>query len=72
LRSLAWTFILLVGATTAAAQPLGDVARKEKKRREQNQREGVAVRVVTEDEVGTAVGHPNALDEERIRAALSE
>ena len=47
-----WTLVLLVGVGSAFAQSLGDAARKEKKRREQNQREGVAVRVVTEDEVG--------------------
>jgi thiol-disulfide isomerase/thioredoxin len=36
------------------------VARKEKKRREQNQREGAPVRVVTEDEVGSVA--PASLD----------
>jgi cytochrome c-type biogenesis protein len=48
------TLVLLVGSTSVFAQSLGDVARKEKKRREQNQREGAPVRVVTEDEVGSA------------------
>jgi len=52
LRIGTWTLVLLVGAASASAQSLGDVAREEKKRRERNQREGVAVRVVTEDEVG--------------------
>ena len=45
--------MLLVGSTSVLAQSLGDVARKEKKRREQNQHEGAPVRVVIEDEVGS-------------------
>lgn len=47
-----WTLVLLIGASSTFAQSLGDVARKERKRREQNEREGVPVRVVGEDEVG--------------------
>ena len=52
MRIATFTLILLVGAGFVSAQSLGDVARKEKKRREQNEREGTPVRVVTEDEVG--------------------
>jgi thiol-disulfide isomerase/thioredoxin len=59
LRIGIFTLVLLVGAGFASAQSLGDVARKEKKRREQNQREGAAVRVVTEDEVGVAAPGPS-------------
>ena len=43
--------LLLVYATAASAQSLGDAARKEKKRRQENQRSGAAVRVITESEV---------------------
>lgn len=45
--------VLLVPATAALAQSLGDVARKEKKRREQNQRGGAAVHVITQADVAT-------------------
>jgi thiol-disulfide isomerase/thioredoxin len=52
LRIGTFTLVLLLGAGFASAQSLGEVARKEKKRRERNEREGVPVRVVGEDEVG--------------------
>jgi thiol-disulfide isomerase/thioredoxin len=54
LRIGIWTLALLVGATSSFSQSLGDVARREKERREQNQREGVTVLVVTEDAVRTS------------------
>jgi thiol-disulfide isomerase/thioredoxin len=57
-RIAIWTLVLLAGAASVSAQSLGEVARRERKRREQNQREGAAVRVVTEDEVGTAPSAP--------------
>ena len=47
-----WALFLLLFATFASAQSLGDLARKEKKRRETNQQLGVTARLVTEDEVG--------------------
>jgi thiol-disulfide isomerase/thioredoxin len=58
LRVRAWILVLLVPATAALAQSLGDVARKEKKRREQNQRDGAAVQV----HVITGSGVPSAGD----------
>lgn len=38
-------------AATVSAQSLAEAARKEKKRREDNRRSGVAVRVISEDEI---------------------
>ncbi len=52
MRRTLWALFLLLFATFASAQSLGDIARKEKKRREKNQQLGVTVRLVTEDEVG--------------------
>ena len=46
-----WALLLLAYASAASAQSLGDAARKEKKRREENQRSGATVRVITEAEV---------------------
>jgi thiol-disulfide isomerase/thioredoxin len=46
-----WTLLLLAPAQAVSAQSLGEVAKKERKRREDNQREGVKARVITEDEV---------------------
>ncbi len=54
MRIETWVLVLLVGTMSASAQSLGDLARKEKKRREQNRRDGASVRVVTQDDVGTA------------------
>jgi len=52
MRRTLWALFLLLFATVASAQSLGDIARKEKKRREKNQQLGVTARLVTEDEVG--------------------
>ena len=51
MRVTFWAVLLLVYASAASAQSLGDAARKEKKRREENQRSGVTVRVITDAEV---------------------
>ena len=51
MRGTFWAALLLVCATGASTQSLGDAARKEKKRREENQRSGATVRVITEAEV---------------------
>jgi thiol-disulfide isomerase/thioredoxin len=48
------SLVLVALSTPAFAQSLGDVARKEKKRREANERQGASVRVITDDEVGRA------------------
>ena len=45
------TLLLLAYASAASAQSLGDAARKEKKRRQENQRSGATVRVITDAEV---------------------
>jgi hypothetical protein len=45
--------VLFVFPTVVLGQSLGEVAKKEKKRREKNQQEGVKVRVVGESEVST-------------------
>jgi thiol-disulfide isomerase/thioredoxin len=58
LRIRTLVLLLLVPATAAFAQSLGDVARREKKRREQNQREGAPIHVITDSEVTTAGGGP--------------
>ena len=52
MRRTLWTFFLLLSAALASAQSLGDIARKEKKRREKNQQTGTVARVITDDEVG--------------------
>ena len=52
MRRTLWALFLLLSATLASAQSLGDVARKEKKRRENNLRSGATARVITENEVG--------------------
>ena len=46
--------VLLAVAASAAGQSLGDVARKEKKRREENERSGASVRVITDADVRKA------------------
>ena len=51
MRVTFWAVLLLVYASAASAQSLGDAGRKEKKRREENQRSGVTVRVITDAEV---------------------
>ncbi len=51
MRVTFWTLLLLAYASAASAQSLGDAARKEKKRREENQGSGATVRVITEAEV---------------------
>lgn len=47
-----WALFVLLSAILASAQSLGDVAHKEKKRREENERSGATARVITEAEVG--------------------
>jgi hypothetical protein len=48
--------VVLLLPAVVFGQSLGEVAKKEKKRREKNQEEGVQVRVVNEDEVSTTEG----------------
>jgi thiol-disulfide isomerase/thioredoxin len=48
------SLVLVALSSPAFAQSLGDVARKEKKRREANERRGASVRVITDDEVARA------------------
>lgn len=52
-RATLWALLVLVlmFATAASTQSLGDAARREKKRREENQRSDATVRVITESEV---------------------
>jgi thiol-disulfide isomerase/thioredoxin len=64
LRLGTFTLVLLVGVEFASAQSLGDVARREKKRRERNEREGVPVRVVGEDEVRPVAPASSGVDDE--------
>ena len=49
-----WVSMLLALSTAVAAQSLGDAARREKKRREQNESSGAAVRVLTDADVKQA------------------
>jgi thiol-disulfide isomerase/thioredoxin len=53
-RTSFWTLFLLLSATIASTQSLGDVARREKKRRENNQRAGTEVRTITDADVRPA------------------
>lgn len=64
MRRTLWALFLLLFATFASAQSLGDIARKEKKRREKNQQLGVTARLVTEDEVGSGRVRPSSRDPE--------
>ena len=67
MRFTLWALLVALSAS-AFAQSLGDVARKEKKRREANDRQGASVRVITEAEVGrapaTSSGREAALEAE--------
>lgn len=56
MRVTCWTLSLslLLFAAVVSAQTLGDVARKEKKRRENNQRSGATVRTITDADVRPA------------------
>lgn len=61
----------------ATAQSLGELAKKEKKRRDKNKEEGVQVRVVSEREVSTVTSDENDLteaseDEESVGATPTE
>lgn len=49
-----WTLLLLGYASAASVQSLGDAARKEKKRREENRRSGATVRVITDADIKRA------------------
>jgi len=50
-RATLWALLVLVSATVASSQSLGDAARREKKRRSENQRSGASVRVLTDADV---------------------
>lgn len=43
--------VTCVGSTLSTAQSLGDVAKRERERREKNKKQGVAVREISEDEI---------------------
>lgn len=51
MRVTSWTLVAIFTTAAVSAQSLGDVARKEKERREKNERSGVSVRVIGEDEI---------------------
>ncbi len=51
MRVTLWALLVLVSATAASSQSLGDAARREKQRREENQRSGATVRVITDADV---------------------
>jgi len=51
-RVTSWALVAVLITAVVSAQSLGDVARKEKKRREKNESSGATVRVITEDQIG--------------------
>ncbi len=56
MRTRTFVVVLALFTTAAFAQSLGEVARREKKRRERNQRDGTAVHVIDDAEVRTGGG----------------
>jgi len=59
-RIAIWVLVLQLPAAAGFAQSLGEAAQREKKRREENRRDGAKVRVITEAEVGSVPGASTA------------
>ena len=60
MRIAIWVLVLQLPAAAGFAQSLGEAAQREKKRREENRRDGAKVRVITEAEVGSVPGASTA------------